>query len=428
MKNRILILLMLVVFVAVSCSSPADSPSASEQPNQPQEAEQGETGASDDGGDGLAAMEPITLAVPTLYGPGHWLVQPLEDYGAAVEAASNGKIKFEYYYSGALVPVTELGAALQDGVADLTWFIPVYQPADFPIENVMTQLGFVIDPNPLISVMQGVAAKLDWALNSREQMEEYEGSGEIVALLPGWAPSPHYYLICTKDRVTNLAEAGGKRVRVGGPAWAAQAEALGMTGTQLGPSEMYEGMQRGVVDCNMVNLPDMLHNQLYQIAKHVSWSTDISIAGFTSSVLGINADVWNRLPLEAKQLLWDQLPVFLKSFAESSLKSHVDSIKAMQEAGIEFHQWESDMVQALQGHFDRIVSEIPGQLDALTGNGQAILDDYLSKHEKWRDWIVAEYNPGNYTWAEFAEMNEEIDVQPWVDMVWREVLEPHRPR
>src|SRR5437879_3410830 len=63
----------------------------------------------------------------------HPLQKSLEDWGAAVEKASNGTIKYKVY------PAQQLGKAFdhydmaRDGIADLTYINPGYQPGRFPI-------------------------------------------------------------------------------------------------------------------------------------------------------------------------------------------------------------------------------------------------------------------------------------------------------
>jgi TRAP-type C4-dicarboxylate transport system substrate-binding protein len=65
--------------------------------------------------------------------PSHPLQKALEDWGASVEKASGGTIKFKVY------PAQQLGKAFdhydmaRDGIADLTYINPGYQPGRFPI-------------------------------------------------------------------------------------------------------------------------------------------------------------------------------------------------------------------------------------------------------------------------------------------------------
>jgi TRAP-type C4-dicarboxylate transport system substrate-binding protein len=65
--------------------------------------------------------------------PTHPLQKAIEDWGASIEKASNGTIKHKIY------PAQQLGKAFdhydmaRDGIADLTYVNPGYQPGRFPI-------------------------------------------------------------------------------------------------------------------------------------------------------------------------------------------------------------------------------------------------------------------------------------------------------
>ena len=65
--------------------------------------------------------------------PSHPLQKALEDWGAAVEKASGGTLKYKVF------PAQQLGKAFdhydmaRDGIADLTYVNPGYQPGRLPI-------------------------------------------------------------------------------------------------------------------------------------------------------------------------------------------------------------------------------------------------------------------------------------------------------
>src|SRR5215470_13244195 len=65
--------------------------------------------------------------------PNHPLQKALEDWGAAVEKASGGTLKYKVF------PAQQLGKAFdhydmaRDGIADLTYVNPGYQPGRFPV-------------------------------------------------------------------------------------------------------------------------------------------------------------------------------------------------------------------------------------------------------------------------------------------------------
>ncbi len=81
----------------------------------------------------LAQDKTFELKISHWVPPAHPLQKALEDWGASVEKASNGTIKYKVY------PAQQLGKAFdhydmaRDGIADLTYVNPGYQPGRFPI-------------------------------------------------------------------------------------------------------------------------------------------------------------------------------------------------------------------------------------------------------------------------------------------------------
>ena len=65
--------------------------------------------------------------------PSHPLQKALEDWGASVEKASNGTIKYKVYPSQQLGKAFDHYDMARDGIADLTYINPGYQPGRFPI-------------------------------------------------------------------------------------------------------------------------------------------------------------------------------------------------------------------------------------------------------------------------------------------------------
>ena len=65
--------------------------------------------------------------------PSHPLQKALEDWGSSVEKASGGTIKFKVYPSQQLGKAFDHYDMARDGIADLTYVNPGYQPGRFPI-------------------------------------------------------------------------------------------------------------------------------------------------------------------------------------------------------------------------------------------------------------------------------------------------------
>jgi len=81
----------------------------------------------------LAQDKPVQLKLSHWVPPSHPLQKAMEDWGASIEKASNGSITSRVF------PAQQLGKAFdhydmaRDGIADVTYVNPGYQPGRFPI-------------------------------------------------------------------------------------------------------------------------------------------------------------------------------------------------------------------------------------------------------------------------------------------------------
>lgn len=225
-----------------------------------------------DGGDGggtgggsLADMEPVvlTLSDPTPpSGPGWLGSQAFMEY---ITEQTDGKVTFETYYGGSLIPATETLAGVGSGLADVGFLANTWNPEDLPISNLFNRGGgSQNDVSFPLGYFQGYLAAQDFSVNNELLQAEYEENNVHLLSMVG---SLNYNLLCTSE-ISTPAQAEGKRVRVGGATWGAEVEALGASQTFLDVTEMYEGLQRGVVDCVSLQAQSYVDYSLWEVATH----------------------------------------------------------------------------------------------------------------------------------------------------------------
>jgi TRAP-type C4-dicarboxylate transport system substrate-binding protein len=81
----------------------------------------------------LAQDKTIELKLSHWVPPTHPLQKAMEDWGASIEKASNGTIKYKIFPSQQLGKAFDHYDMAKDGIADLTYVNPGYQPGRFPI-------------------------------------------------------------------------------------------------------------------------------------------------------------------------------------------------------------------------------------------------------------------------------------------------------
>jgi TRAP-type C4-dicarboxylate transport system substrate-binding protein len=88
----------------------------------------------------------------------------------------------------------------------------------------------------------------EFQLTNEAAIDEYAEQG--VRVINVWA-SAAYNMLCNRP-VDSESEISGARVRSAGPVWNATLEALGAVPVSMPSAEMFEGLQRGVLDCVLI--------------------------------------------------------------------------------------------------------------------------------------------------------------------------------
>jgi TRAP-type C4-dicarboxylate transport system substrate-binding protein len=384
-----------------------------------------QTKATGDVPAGLEGMSPVTLRVPTLYGPGHYQTEALEAYGAAVEEDSGGAISIELYYQDSLVAPAETVPALRDGLVDLSLVVPGYTPSDFPVDVWTSHFAFAETAEPVVGMLNSSAAVLEWAFDQPDMMAEYERQG-LVPIIPRFTGHDTYNVLC-REPITDLESADGKRGRVGGPNWTEEIEALDMVPVSLTGAEIYEGFQRGIIDCHVGSGPDMAGLSLWEVGKHY---TTMNFSGFSSGGLMVSKTRWDSLPLAAQQILWDNGMEYVAAWTRGWIAGMREFVLEGKKRGVTFHEPADDLEKAIQDYQARALQTAVEAAPKEASDPEALVASFRDSYATWLPVVADElgYSTGTTTWEEWAETTDaDPDLEKWAEHVQREVLDPRRP-
>jgi TRAP-type C4-dicarboxylate transport system substrate-binding protein len=167
--------------------------------------------------------------------PSHPLQKALEDWGASVEKASGGTIKYKVYPSQQLGKAFDHYDMARDGIADLTYVNPGYQPGRFPIIGA-GELPF------LISNAKGGSQALDaWYRNHAEK--EMKDVKFCLAFLhdPGTFHS-------RSKKIMVPGDIRGMKIRPAHATIATWVNQLGGTNVQSSAPEVRDILEKGVAE------------------------------------------------------------------------------------------------------------------------------------------------------------------------------------
>lgn len=364
-------------------------------------------------GESLDDMSPTTLRVQSSHAPDAAPSRAYQAWQEAVEKGSNGKLKFEMFYKDALAPITEAEDALASGLIDIATHAPMYNAARFPTENLIQSMNSMITPSPVAGTLQGMGAQTEFAFDDVYSSPMPEQG--VQPLIQPMAVIPVYHLGCSGDPVRSPEEAAGKRVRVPGEHLGSEVKALGMVPTATTISELYESLERGVVDCVLAPPADIRDLGLLDVIDHWVIDPEVMWTGVSGVQVSMSKDAWDGLPEAARQLLWDTAAeAFLPTIIKGVLDDSADAISQATEKGIKFHTWNEDARTALRDFHADTIASAAAELD----NGKEFVARFNELHEQWLKELPElgfDTATAKDTFEEFD--TGDIDFKPYVERI-----------
>ena len=206
---------------------------------------------------------------------GGWLLKD-------VEKRSQGRIKFEYYWSNSLVPAKQLIDALQKGVADIAFINPAYQPGKMPLLTV----------NTLPATSPGEYYPTAKALQELLQMPEVKAELDKLNMrYIGPLPNTSYGIWTSKKQIRHVGDLRGLKIRTLG-LMSNLLDALGGVPVSLGATEIYQAIEKGTLDGGGANPSMALGYKWEEVTKYYYPIAFGNVAMFVA----VNKDSWKKIP------------------------------------------------------------------------------------------------------------------------------------
>jgi TRAP-type C4-dicarboxylate transport system substrate-binding protein len=235
----------------------------------------------------VAQDKTVELKLSHWVPPSHPLQKAMEEWGASIEQASGGTIKYKVF------PAQQLGKAFdhydmaRDGIADVTYVNPGYQPGRFPI-IAAGELPF------LLADAKGGSQALDvwYRKYAAREMKD-------VKFCLGFTHDPGSFH--ANKKIVVPGDIKGMKIR---PAHATIAELvtlLGGTNVQAAAPEVRDVLEKGVADA--VTFP-WGSIPLFGIDKVVKYHQDVALYTTTFAWV-INKDKYNGMSAAQKKVIDD---------------------------------------------------------------------------------------------------------------------------
>lgn len=259
---------------------------------------------------------------------------------------TDGKVTARFYWSGAMGSGTELLELTANGAVDVGSFVPAYYPGQMPLMSLVNSLPLTWD-NPILAM-----ETQQYLVENNEYVQaELEANGVYPILFHGLPP---YRLQCTKP-VRKIEDIEGLRVRTFGEWPPIMFERLGAVPVNIAMTEVYEGLQRGSLDCAYLSVEGAGFLKIGEVAKY--WST-INLGAIAAYSSFVSADKYESWSDEFKQILEEAADVAEAYEKEEFARLEEATLESADELGVKVVEFED------QDKLGEVVPDLLGEWEA----------------------------------------------------------------
>ena len=211
-------------------------------------------------------------------------------WASEIEKRTEGRVKINLHFSGALVAAKETVNAVRTGAAgggttSASFVAGLVRPVSY------MEALFWIPGDPKIAARYDASKLLE---PSRELLEQ-RGLKLMFSF-----PPPGSCRNCSNGHIKTVADWKGKKVRAAGRWQGIQLRAVGASAVTLDPGEVYVALQNKTVDCILFLANLTLSSKVYEVAPYITYWRD----GANASMYYLNLAQWNKVsPADQKIML-----------------------------------------------------------------------------------------------------------------------------
>ncbi len=280
------------------------------------------------------AQAQVVLTASSWVPPTHALSEVQKEWCAQLEKKTAGKAKCNILPRSVAAPPATFDA-IRNGLADVSFTVHGYTPGRF-VTTQIAEFPFLGDSAEAVSVaFQHVYAK------TPAMAEEHKGVKVLTVFTHG--PGAVFN---TKRAVTNAADLGGLKWRVGGGVVNEIGKALGMNVTLKPSTENYELLSSGVLDGTLFPAESV---EAFKIDKVVRYGTTFPGGLYnTSFVFMMNQAKYDGLPADVKKVV-DELSgeAAARAFGRAWDKADRRGQAFMQASGVQMSKADAAFVKVV---------------------------------------------------------------------------------
>ena len=301
---------------------------------------------------------------------GSWLALLFDDYAAAVDEATNGRVKVTVYHDNALGAPADLWTMFTQGGLEIL-NMGIAQAGEFPITNIVQ--------TPFLLTTPDTAGEVMYTLLEEDLLPEFSENMHVLAFLP----TDMQMIATVDDEVTSVADFNGMKIRANSGILIAAIETLGSTAVPITTTDVFLALSQGTIDGG-ISSPAAMDAFKWQDACDYLLNLPICTG---MNYIGVNLDVWESLPADLQAALDEVSQEFYANYMVTNNAMQQECVDKMVEAGVTLlepsEEFVAEIVAAESGLLDTVAEEIT----AAGYDGEAIKNRVLeivaaSEYEK----------------------------------------------
>ena len=288
-----------------------------------------------------------------------------------IEAASGGRLQMSVEVGGGIAPASQEFQAVDAGTLDFAVTCFMYWRDQFPACGIFTMVSGGMSPMEAMSwFREGGGTELG--------NEMIEGSNVHIVDNGGWMGPPEAFLM-TNVELNTVDDLDGLQIRGAGDA-AEILSRLGAGMVMMPAGEVFEAMQRGVIDAFEVASPTLNWDLGLQEAADYLYLSGVR-QPYEYNPFIINKDVWAELPDDLKAIVSQVNQAETIRAYDELLRLDLEAIAKFEDYGTQVlrvpEELEEGYIEEAEAFYEEIAASDPFRA--------RVLDSYWSWQENVRE-------------------------------------------
>jgi TRAP-type C4-dicarboxylate transport system substrate-binding protein len=292
----------------------------------------------------------------------------LEPLKKELEEKSKGRIKIAIHPGGALAPAPAHYENVVAGAFDIGWTLQGYTPGRFPLSGVVEM--------PFLWSSAQEATRVFWQMF--EELPAVQNEYRDVKVLGMWTHDLGQLYTASKP-VRTLADLRGLKIRAPGPVQVSMLRALGAVPVTMPAGEIYDALERGVVDGLVTGLSAIKGYRLEQLVKHAT------LANFyvAAMVVAMNQQSYKKLSAEDRGLLDSLTGSRMAMLGAKNYDDEADDgMEALKKAKANIYQLNASEMEKWKQTTAQVSKEWIKEMESKGRPGKQVYDKMLSLMRK----------------------------------------------